>query len=177
MVIIPPPEIRNIIEKTASAVAKNGAAFELRIKDSEKLNSKFSFLNPLDPYRAFYDERVEKLANSQTVKPTAQKVEPEPARHVQPPPDRPAPYDFLHLKSHPPISQTDHEILQLTARFTASHGRKAFTNPLAQREARNFQFEFLKPGHSLYAYFNQLVDAYSMILVSGRDKFTPILEK
>lgn len=35
---------------------------------------------------------------------------------------------------------------------------------LAKREQRNYQFEFLRPTHSLYSYFTRLVDQYSKIL-------------
>lgn len=59
--IIPPPDIRAIVEKTAMAVAKNGVQFEERIRENEIGNQKFSFLNPTDPYRSFYDHSVMQL--------------------------------------------------------------------------------------------------------------------
>ncbi|KAL3898541.1 MAG: hypothetical protein SGCHY_002675 [Lobulomycetales sp.] len=182
MPIIPPPEIRDIVEKTAQAVARNGPAFEARIRESEKQNSKFSFLNPMDPYREYYDERVAKLAQGDT--PSTQQPQQAPqaadqeaarAQPEVPAPDRPPPPSFLHLKSHPPVSASDQDIIALTARFTAAYGRQAFTTPLASREARNFQFEFLRPGHSLHAYFNALVDAYSDIRVHAQNKYIPQL--
>lgn len=197
MPIIPPPEIRDIVEKTAQAVARNGPAFEARIRESEKQNSKFSFLNPMDPYRECihpplglflihpildYDERVAKLAQGDT--PSTQQPQQAPqaadqeaarAQPEVPAPDRPPPPSFLHLKSHPPVSASDQDIIALTARFTAAYGRQAFTTPLASREARNFQFEFLRPGHSLHAYFNALVDAYSDIRVHAQNKYIPQL--
>lgn len=41
---------------------------------------------------------------------------------------------------------------------------------LSQREARNFQFEFLRPNHSFYQYFTRLVDQYTLLLnPSGKD--------
>lgn len=36
---------------------------------------------------------------------------------------------------------------------------------LAQREARNYQFDFLRPNHSLFGYFSKLVEQYTKILV------------
>lgn len=32
------------------------------------------------------------------------------------------------------------------------------------REARNYQFDFLRPTHSLFSYFNQMVEQYSRVL-------------
>lgn len=53
--MIPPPEIKSIIEKTANYVAKNGASFESMIMKVEANNIKFNFLKfNDDPYRPFY---------------------------------------------------------------------------------------------------------------------------
>ena len=35
---------------------------------------------------------------------------------------------------------------------------------LSARESRNYQFEFLSPNHSLFGYFNSLVEQYSKVL-------------
>jgi hypothetical protein len=53
--------------------------------------------------------------------------------------------------------------MKLTALFTARRGR-AFLAALVAREARNYQFDFLKPTHSLFSHFNRLVEQYSKIL-------------
>eukprot|EP00955_Chlamydomonas_euryale_P112526 366134-Chlamydomonas_euryale.AAC.16 len=89
-VILPPPDIRAIVDKTAAFVAKNGAwsacrrprshahcafpkgpdftgitidaiagtEFERRILGNEQNNVKFNFLQPHDPYHAYYKLRV-----------------------------------------------------------------------------------------------------------------------
>ncbi len=57
-VIVPPPDIRAILEKTAAFVAKNGAEFEKRILANEANNIKFNFLKPGDPYHAYYQAKV-----------------------------------------------------------------------------------------------------------------------
>ena len=44
-IIYPPPEVRNIVDKTASFVARNGPEFEQRIKQNEVNNPKFNVLN------------------------------------------------------------------------------------------------------------------------------------
>lgn len=51
MFIIPPPEIKAIIEKTAAAVARMGMPFEQKIQENEKANQKFEFLGANHPYR------------------------------------------------------------------------------------------------------------------------------
>ncbi|KPM05088.1 splicing factor 3A subunit 1-like protein [Sarcoptes scabiei] len=60
-IIYPPPEIRNIVDKTASFVARNGPEFETRIQQNEPNNRKFNFLNPGDPYNAYYQFKVKEF--------------------------------------------------------------------------------------------------------------------
>ena len=57
-IIYPPPEVKNIVDKTAGFVARNGIEFEQRIKQNEINNPKFNFLNPGDPYHAYYKHKV-----------------------------------------------------------------------------------------------------------------------
>ena len=47
--VVPPPELATIIDKTAQFVARNGPEFETRIRNEQK-NAKFSFLQPNDPF-------------------------------------------------------------------------------------------------------------------------------
>ena len=53
--------------------------------------------------------------------------------------------------------------MKLTALFTARRGR-AFLAALSTNEGRNYQFDFLRPTHSLFGYFNRLVEQYTKIL-------------
>jgi splicing factor 3A subunit 1 len=58
-VIIPPPEIKAVIDKTASYVAKNGVSFEQLINKVEANNPKFNFLrHHEDPYRPYYISKL-----------------------------------------------------------------------------------------------------------------------
>ena len=59
-VILPPPEIRTIADKTADFVARNGIGFEERIREKEMHNPKFGFLNPNDPYHSYYKSQISK---------------------------------------------------------------------------------------------------------------------
>jgi splicing factor 3A subunit 1 len=74
-----------------------------------------------------------------------------------------APPEFRFSARMPNISAQDLDIVRLTALFAAMHGR-SFLTPLSQREARNFQFDFLRPNHSLYQFFSRLVDQYTELL-------------
>ena len=53
--------------------------------------------------------------------------------------------------------------MKLTALFVAKNGR-SFITALSQRETRNYQFDFLRPQHSLYQFFSRLVDQYTELL-------------
>lgn len=59
--ILPPPEIRTIVDKTASFVAKSPKPelFEDKIRAREKSDSRFAFLNKEDAYHAYYLHRLE----------------------------------------------------------------------------------------------------------------------
>lgn len=58
-VIIPPPEIRAVVDKTAQFVAKNGKSFEQRILSSnEGKTAKFNFMKEFDPYHAYYEFKI-----------------------------------------------------------------------------------------------------------------------
>lgn len=52
--------------------------------------------------------------------------------------------------------------------FVARNGRQ-FMNQLAQREAKNYQFDFLRQGHSLFNYFTKLVESYTKILLPSNE--------
>lgn len=58
--------------------------------------------------------------------------------------------------------------MKLTAQFAARNGR-AFIGQLAQRESRNYQFDFLRPSHSLFPFFTELVKQYTKVFLPPRD--------
>ncbi len=59
----------DIVDKTASFVARNGPSFESKVKDAEANNSKFNFLNPHDPYHAYYLHKVKEFMEGKSVIP------------------------------------------------------------------------------------------------------------
>ena len=181
--VAPPAELATIIDKTASFVARNGPEFEQRIK-KEQNNVKFSFLQPTDPFHAYYRAKVAELGGGAastaivvsdgaaapaadaaaadatisagaTAKPLAAK--PSGITPVEPP--KP-----VYTVSRPiGANPLDLEVIMLTAQYVAANGR-SFLTGIASREARNPQFEFLRPTHHLFGYFTGLVDAYSKVL-------------
>lgn len=85
-IIYPPPELRSkyfslfhtpatlidmhafsdIVDKTASFVARNGPEFETRIQQNEPNNPKFNFLKPGDPYNSYYQFKVKEFREVST---------------------------------------------------------------------------------------------------------------
>lgn len=58
--------------------------------------------------------------------------------------------------------------MKLTAQFVARNGRQ-FMTALSQREQRNYQFDFLRPNHSLFNYFTKLVEQYTKVLIPPKN--------
>lgn len=180
-IIIPPPDIRAIVDKTASFVARNGPEFEKRILGSEKNNAKFNFLLSTDPYNAYYKSKIaacqEEAAGGDAAA-VAAKAEAaakaaaaatgtavvagtgaaKPTVLVAPKKEE---YS-VHIPAG--ITSLDLDIIKLTAQFVARNG-KSFLTGLTSREHTNPQFNFLKPTHSMFTFFTSLADAYSKVLM------------
>lgn len=56
----------------------------------------------------------------------------------------------------------------MTAQFVARNGRQ-FLSTLMTREQRNYQFDFLRPQHSLFQYFTKLLEQYTKVLIPPKD--------
>ncbi|TRM61735.1 Pre-mRNA splicing factor PRP21 like protein-domain-containing protein [Schizophyllum amplum] len=170
--ILPPPEIKSVIDRTATFVARsaNPPQFEDKIREGQRNDPKFSFLNPADPYHAYYRHKLTKVAQGEIEETVKQETPNGQVKEVKqevvdvglepPPPD--------FIMDMPNISAIDLDIMKLTALFTARRGRN-FLQSLSAREARNFQFEFLRPTHSLFGYFNRLVEQYTKVLHPNKD--------
>ena len=66
--------------------------------------------------------------------------------------------------------------MKLTALFTARRGR-SFLATLSAKEGRNYQFDFLRPTHSLFGYFNQLVEQYSKVILPPKEMLDTLKER
>ncbi|XP_049870646.1 splicing factor 3A subunit 1 isoform X2 [Pectinophora gossypiella] len=185
-IIYPPPEVRNIVDKTASFVARNGPEFEARIRQNELGNPKFNFLNSGDPYHAYYQHKVKEIREGKGPEPSAPPLV-APARPglapataarqqellkaaapAEPPPPRDPPPDFEFIADPPSISALELDIVKLTAQFVARNGRQFLTD-LMKKEERNHQFDFLRPQHSLFQYFTRLLEQYTKVLLPPKE--------
>lgn len=136
-----------------------------RIRDREKHNPKFSFLSPNDAYHAFYQWRLSEAKAGRVTAVAAGRAGEAPAEPERPkgPPEPP---EFHFSARMPNISAKDLEIVRLTALFVAANGRQ-FMTILSQRETGNFQFDFLRPNHSLHNFFQRLIDQYTVLIRAG----------
>jgi splicing factor 3A subunit 1 len=78
----------------------------------------------------------------------------------------PEPPEFHFSARMPNISAQDLEVVRLTALFVAKNGRQ-FMTTLSQRETGNYQFDFLRPNHTLHSFFQRLIDQYTTLLRAG----------
>ncbi|XP_065840413.1 splicing factor 3A subunit 1-like isoform X2 [Oscarella lobularis] len=173
-IIYPPPEVRNIVDKTANFVARNGIEFEIRIRQNEQDNPKFNFLNFDDPYHAYYQHKVREFREGKNEeegpKPVVQKASKSAQQKVVeefPVPKNPPP-EWEFMVDPPSISAFELDLVKLTAQFVARNGRQ-FLTTLMNREQYNSQFDFLRPQHHLFQYFTRLVEQYTKILIPSRD--------
>ncbi|KAK7043679.1 SF3a splicing factor complex subunit [Paramarasmius palmivorus] len=166
--ILPPPELKSVIDKTATFIARTANPPSLK-----KKYVKFSFLNPADPYHAYYRHKLDKIFQGEMDEESTEAkegegegvVEVEQPKQIDIALEPPTPSFILDL---PNISNIDLDIMRLTALFTARRGRN-FLASLSAKEGRNYQFDFLRPTHSLFGYFNRLVDQYTKVLHPDKD--------
>ncbi|KAI8563332.1 hypothetical protein RHMOL_Rhmol03G0104000 [Rhododendron molle] len=197
-IIHPPPDIRNIVDKTAQFVAKNGPEFEKRIIANNAGNAKFNFLNASDPYHAYYQHRLSEFRAQNQNQPSSDPADPSlpesipsapvtegeetitkpdpsaqfrPVRKVLEPPEA----ELYTVRLPEGITGEELDIIKLTAQFVARNG-KSFLAGLTNRESNNQQFHFLKPTHSMFMFFTSLADAYSKVLMP-RNGLSRLTEK
>lgn len=171
LLALPPVDIQGtansaLIDKTAEFVAETGREIELRIWEAEKNNPKFSFLRPGDPYRAYYDLKIQEYQERLEAEASdiEEEQEAEPAIELEGAKE-PAKNSFY--VTSPLIAKIDMDIIKVTAQFVAKNGSR-FLVGLTERELKNPQFDFLKPNHALFAYFTSLIEAYSGCLLPKR---------
>ncbi|ODO08883.1 splicing factor 3A subunit 1 [Cryptococcus wingfieldii CBS 7118] len=165
-IIYPPKEIRTIVDKTATHISKSPTPLllEEKIRDFQKHDPKFAFLNDADPFHQYYRYMVQKAkedvedAVQGIVKPQEEKKE---VKVEESKAKEPKAWEFK--VDMPGVTAQDLDILRLTALFHARRGR-SFLSSLSVKEGRNYQFDFLRPTHSLYGYYNRMVESYSKVI-------------
>ncbi|KAJ9119070.1 hypothetical protein QFC22_003561 [Naganishia vaughanmartiniae] len=189
-IIYPSREIRSIIDKTAVHIAKSPLPQQLedKIREHQKNDPKFSFLRDSDPFNRYYRYMIERVkeegeevvaqgaavgmpstggveggdekARDQAEKEREEIKQREQKRALE---KLKEPEQWEFAVELPNVTQADLDILRLTALFVARRGR-AFLTALSVKEGRNPQFDFLRPTHSLFGYFNRTVENYSRII-------------
>lgn len=143
---------------------------EMIIMQRESNNVRFSFLKPADPYHAYYQFRLEEMRTKGAI--SAIQHEGNGAAAAQD--ERPAVKavdPLLFLIPQPTLSHLDSDVINLTAQYIARFGRK-FMTVIAQKESQNYQFDFLKPSHSLFRHFSRLVESYERVLALSAQRPT-----
>lgn len=159
-VILPPPEVRAIVEKTVGYVVRNGPSFEARIQQKEESNSKFSFLHFDDPYRQYYEWRLsERQSGGQELVEEGGNGGGSGNSKAQANGGLVKPESLEFSFKLPPVSAQDYDVIKLTALYVARNGNQMLKT-LSHRESKNFQFDFLKPTHTLFPLFTHLVEQY-----------------
>ena len=148
-IIYPPPEVRNIVDKTASFVARNGPEFESRIRQNEANNAKFNFLTTTDPYHAYYKHKVTEFREGRATEPgtaplmgsahgnsmmgaavaaVAKTTLAAAASKADTVVLKEPPVEFEFTADPPSISGYELDVVKLTAQFVARNGRQFLTN-------------------------------------------------
>lgn len=159
-IVIPPPNVRVNVAKTADFVFRRGEAqlpgLKARIANDPK--SQLTFVTDDDPYNPYFLWYLEQLqaGHGPAAKGNAQPI-------PEKPKGPPEPAKFRFSARMPNISAKDLEVLKLTALYTARVGEN-WLKELRNRESGNFQFDFLRPNHSFFQFFRSLVDQYKILL-------------
>eukprot|EP01097_Dermamoeba_algensis_P007019 TRINITY_DN4394_c0_g1_i1.p1 TRINITY_DN4394_c0_g1~~TRINITY_DN4394_c0_g1_i1.p1 ORF type:complete len:693 (-),score=176.67 TRINITY_DN4394_c0_g1_i1:97-2109(-) len=185
-IIIPPPELRNIIDTTATFIVRLGDNFEKQVASRERNNPKFGFLQPGDHYHSYYKWKIQEgrggpsLPLQPIIEKVVEKKEEKKEGEEKVESKKPLLFAFKVAKAQPieptppefavevpEVYALELDVIKLTAQFVARNGRQ-FQVGLLNREIKNPQFEFLKSNHSLNGYFNSLVESYTKCLLSTR---------
>lgn len=173
-VTLPPPEVRTMIQKTAGYVARNGVAFEQRVKAREAKNDKFQFLLDKDPYNGYYRYILGQIKEGNFKGSAKSKnANDKKDRSLE---DSEKDTDFImnieQLKYLPgdlakKISSVDLNVIKLVARFTAANGDN-FIKQLKQLAKGNVQLTaqtaFLDKDHSMHKVYIFYLDSFKRIL-------------
>jgi splicing factor 3A subunit 1 len=153
--------------------------FEVKLRESRRTDPAFSFLNPADPYHAYYRHRLEQAMRGEVLDGLPADVDGKVGETGEGPVSedygKPPPASEFILEM-PNISAVDLDIMKLTALFTARQGH-SFLATLSVKEGRNYQFDFLKPTHSLFGYFNRLIEQYTKVLMPTPETLQRLKER
>lgn len=158
--VIPPPNVRENVAKTADFIYRRGEAklpdMIRRVASDPK--STLQFVLDGDPYNPYFHWYLQQLKEGNG--PSNKSAQPVVDNKPKGPPE---PVSFRFSARMPNISAKDLEVVKLTALYTARVGEN-WLKELRNRESGNFQFDFLRPNHSFFQFFRSLVDQYKILL-------------
>jgi splicing factor 3A subunit 1 len=183
VVIVPPPEIRAVVDKTAEYVAQVGPSFEAKVYAKEKNNPKFQFLMPQSHYHAYYRQQVERSKQGggasggdqekkrepdeqqAAMQQEAKEAEAAAAAAAAEPQTTLEPPAVLSFVAELPesISAVALEVLSLAAQHVAVNG-PPFHQALLNRERNSPLFAFLEASHAHHELYTQLVAQYEKVI-------------
>lgn len=159
-IVIPPPNVRESVAKTADFVHRRGdsALQTMKTRVTGDTKSKMTFVLDEDPYNPYFLWFLQQLREGKGT--TAAVAKPVVDNKPKGPPEPPK---FRFSARMPNISAKDLEVLKTTALYTARVGEN-WLKELRNREAGNPQFEWLRPNHSFFPYFRSIVEQYKILL-------------
>ena len=197
--IVPPPRLLGIIEKTAQKVASSGVSFETGLKANPDIQSdiSFNFLKRENPYYAYYTSKVDQYSKKLNIE-GYERQESTPHSSTRSSKDdevsgisafftrrtaikqrdfgtiRTFSFDAGDTKHRVLIPKFQYQIIALTARFVAAYGFE-FASFLSGQDLQSGHFSFLESTHPSNIIFLKLVKAYQAIL--STEKSSELCEK
>lgn len=194
-IIEPPPDLKEIVDRTADYVRRNGSAFEQEIMSRNSRSKRFQFLQSDNPYHAYYKYRVQhgnvaiqkagdasiQQADVQATKTAAKGKKIVKRKKVLTLKER---LDIV-IKQVKEVKITGQEppaadkyTVKVPDRYQlvdidiikltaqfVARNGRSFLAGLTAREQHDRQFDFLKPTHPLFSLFQQLVDCYAQVVI------------
>lgn len=179
-VIIPPLDVRSMIEKTAQYVARHGVAFENKIRTKESQNPKFVFINKNDPYNGYYKYSLE-LFKTNGILPKVNEIKHQ-IKDAAINQDTinvplvvdPNPFHTLKIVNgqlsdiEREMTLSDLNVLKLMAKYTVQYGEstiESLKSRIYLNEGLNSHFAFLQPDNRFHEIYLRYIDVYKLLLI------------
>lgn len=160
--ILPPMTARKIIDTTAKVVAEYGVMFEKKLIEDRKGDSKYSFLNPDDPFHMYYQEVLEQAKSGKLQEATKQNKATAQTSFIPKPQQKILPPSFTYRQPEE-IGALQLDVIHQTAQYAALYG-KEFLQLIAKKEKDTPIFAFLKPDRPYFRFFAGLIEQYKLAI-------------
>lgn len=175
-IIIPPNEVRKMIEKTAQYVSKHGTAFEQKIKAKEANNPKFLFINKSDPYHGYYQYIIDTLKAKGKIPLIQERREVNiiPETEVVTIPNDPTPFKTLSIKDgkldmiEKEMTLTDLNVLKMMARYSVQYSSNSIDllkRMIVSNSDLNTHFGFLDNDNRFNGVYLRYQEIYKLVII------------